>query len=264
MELIPSNYTDFLYWLKNQTETYWSQDPKTSLSEDKCPLWIYGAKWIGMTDEQIDEVQEKYSIAFTPEHREFLRILHTIDRKERVYEEYDSEEGEYYEQSFFRNWLEDDEDIKSRLNFVYNSMSEDVIRGSIWLNSWGKQPDTKEERRKIFDELYAKAPKLVPVTAHRFQVADMSLEKRPVLSILGADVVFYGSDFRYYLLDELSEHLNIYHREYDEEDGVWHWHVNEEYKGCFECYDKTKIPDIPFWKSFVLIDWTNHENNLHL
>ncbi|PSL33303.1 hypothetical protein CLV42_103286 [Chitinophaga ginsengisoli] len=48
---IPENYTDFLYWLKNQTENYWSQDPKTTTNEDKCPQWAYGAKWIGMSDE---------------------------------------------------------------------------------------------------------------------------------------------------------------------------------------------------------------------
>jgi hypothetical protein len=75
MEPIPENYTDFLYWLKNQTENYWSQDPTTTANEDKCPQWAYGARWIGMTDEQIDQVQEKYLIIFTPEHREFLKIL---------------------------------------------------------------------------------------------------------------------------------------------------------------------------------------------
>lgn len=246
MEPIPVNYTDFLHWLKDQTENYWSQDPRTSLNEDKCPQWIHGAKWTGMTDEQIDLVQERYAIIFTPEHREFLRILHTIDRKAKVFEDYDSEEGPYYECSFFRNWLEDDEDIKPRLNNVYDAISEDIKRNKFWLNSWGMRPETAEERMEIFNELYATAPKLVPVCGHRYQVADMSLEKRPVLSILGADIVYYGSDFRYYLLQEISDHLNIYHRVYDEEDQAWCWTVNDEYKDCFEYYDKTRLPDMPF------------------
>jgi hypothetical protein len=261
---IPENYTDFLYWLKNQTENYWSQDPKTTTNEDKCPQWAYGAKWIGMTDEQIDHVQEKYSIIFTPEHREFLRILHTIDRKEKVYSEYGSEEGEYYECSFFRNWLEDYEEIRLRLPSVYEPISEDVANNKFWINSWGKRYDTVEDRMNIFNKLYEKAPKLVPVMGHRFQVADLSLDKRPVLSILGTDVVFYGSDFRFYLLQEIREHLNIYHREYDEEDKTWYWTLNKEYSNIFEYFDKTKLPDTPFWKSFFLFDWTDHNNNVNL
>ncbi len=264
MRPIPANYTDFLYWLKHHTEHFWSQDPRTSLSENKCPQWAYGAKWIGMTDEQIDQVQEKYSITFTPEHREFLRILHTIDRKAKVYEDDAIEEGSFVEQPFFRNWLEDEEDIRWALKAVHDYISEDITRSAFWLNSWGAKPDTAEERIRIFNELYAKAPKLVPVHAHRYQVADLSLEKRPVLSILGTDVVYYGSDFRYYLLNEMAAHLDIYHREYDKEDNVWYWVENEEYKACFEYYDKAKLSPLPFWNNFVLYDWTNHANNVHL
>ncbi|OQP44428.1 hypothetical protein A4H97_08590 [Niastella yeongjuensis] len=52
MNPIPENYTDFLHWLKDHTETYWAQDPRTSMNEAKCPLWIFGAKWVGMTEGQ--------------------------------------------------------------------------------------------------------------------------------------------------------------------------------------------------------------------
>ncbi|MBO9728553.1 MAG: hypothetical protein J7623_07950 [Chitinophaga sp.] len=261
---IPKDYIDFLHWLKNHTEDYWSRDPETSTSENKCPKWIHGAKWIGMTDEQIDEVEERYGFTFTPDHRLFLKILHTIDRKERVYEYYGSEEGEYYECSFMRNWLTDDEDIKPRLNSVYDRILKDVIANKFWINSWGTRSGNVEERVNIFNEKYAKAPRLVPVIAHRYQVADLSLETNPVLSILGTDIVYYGTDFRHYLLKELSEHLNIYHSVFDEEDQVWYWEVNDEYKDYFESYDKNNLPEFPFWKSFVLFDWTNHANNIHL
>jgi hypothetical protein len=264
MTHILSNYTDFLYWLKEHTEHFWSQDPRISLSENKCPQWAYGAKWIGMTDEQIDRVQDKYSITFTPEHRQFLSILHTIDRKEKIYESCGNEENSFVERPFFRNWLEDDEDIMAALNAVYDNMSKDVSRAAFWLKSWGAKPDTAEERIKIFNELYARAPKLVPVNGHRYQVADLSLEKRPVLSILGTDIVYYGSDFRNYLINEIPEHLDIYHREYSKENDEWDWAVNEEYKDYVEYYDKSKLPHIPFWNSFVLYDWTSNAKNVRL
>ncbi|OQP44429.1 hypothetical protein A4H97_08595 [Niastella yeongjuensis] len=132
------------------------------------------------------------------------------------------------------------------------------------MNSWGLRSTNAEERISIFDELFKKAPKLVPVMGHRYQVADMSLEKRPVLSILGTDVVYYGSDFRYYLLNEIKDHLNIYHKVYDEEDDTWYWNFNDGFEDTFEYYDRTKLPELPFWKSFVLFDWTNHANNVNL
>lgn len=137
MNPIPTNYTEFLYWLKDHTENYWSQDPKTSTNEDKCPHWAYEAKWIGMTNEQIDQVQHKYLITFTPEHREFLKIMHTIDRNEEL------EECCY--------------------------------------------------------------------------------------------------------------------------PGASYWVLNEEYKDdTFEYLEKANLPNIPFWRSFYLFDWTNHANNVNL
>jgi hypothetical protein len=256
MELIPASYTDFLHWFKNQTENYWSHSPGTSLNEDNCPIWIHDAKWIGMTDEQIDLTEQRYAITFTPEHREFLRILHTIDRKQKVFEQDGSEEGLYTETSFLRNWLEDD-DIGRRLNDVHNEISNDIKTGKMWPNSWGQCPETVEERMKIFSKLYATAPKLIPIAGHKYQVVDVPGEKKPVLSILGTDIVYYGSDFRYYLLNEMRDHLNVYHREYDEEDKVWYWAVNNEDKNLFEHIDKNKGADIPFWKDFILHDWTN-------
>ncbi|HWK06842.1 MAG TPA: hypothetical protein VNS58_24580 [Puia sp.] len=53
-----------------------------------------------------------------PEHRDFLKILHTIDRKEEVerspYPEGDKPTIE--KTPFFYNWLEDEAEIRSRLN----------------------------------------------------------------------------------------------------------------------------------------------------
>jgi hypothetical protein len=265
MLTIPLNYTDFLFWLKDETEHYWSQDK--SSHEYPCPAWLHGAKWIGLTEEQIADKEEKYKITFTPEHKEFLQILHTIDRKERVYEEYGSETGSYVERSFLRNWLEDDEDILYYLNVVYTDIFEAVKMDRLWFNSWGTRPERVEERIAIFEKLYANAPKLTPVAYHRYQVADMNLEKRPVLSIAGLDIIYYGSDFRHYLALELREYFGTYlleYLQYDDENHVWYLIETDDYadESTYRC--KTKLPDLPFWQSFALMDWTNHANNVNL
>lgn len=260
-------YTDFLYWLKEHTENHWNQDPNLTLGEGQrtCEQWACGAKWIGMTDDQIDGVQARYSIRFTPEHREFLRIMHAVDRKARYYEYYGEEEGKCYEQSLFRNWLEDHDEIESRLTFPYDCMVEDTLAGKgVWLKSWGPEPETPEERLRIFHENWAVGPPLVPILGHRYQVADLTLEQRPVLSIIGFDVVWYGNNFRQYLLHELNRHLDIYEPVFNEIERIWYPEVREEYKVLFEPYDKHKLPDIPFWTKLAQFDLFDHSQNDHL
>ncbi|RQO41651.1 hypothetical protein DBR39_03220 [Chryseobacterium sp. KBW03] len=101
---IPSNLTEFLYWVKERTEKLWSVDA------ENCPKGFYGAKWQGLSEEQIDQIQRKYNVSFIPEHKEFLKILHAIDKKEIVEYEYD---GELIteERDFFYNWLADEKEV---------------------------------------------------------------------------------------------------------------------------------------------------------
>lgn len=73
---IPVNFIDFLYWISERTENVWSVD-----DESFCPKGFYGAKWQPLSEEQIDSIELKYAIKFTSEHREFLKILHAIDKK---------------------------------------------------------------------------------------------------------------------------------------------------------------------------------------
>lgn len=260
------NYSDFLHWLKDHTENHWNQDPQLPLGQRTCPQWACGAKWIGMTDKQIDQVQQKYSITFTPEHREFLRIMHTVDRKARDYVYLGKEKGEFHERSFFRNWLEDDEEIKTRLTAAYDWMIEDVRNGNgLWLKSWGQQPSDPEERVRVFSSILAKAPQLVPVTSHRYQVTGPSFEQRPVLSTIGFDIVWYGGNFRHYLWNELQPYLDIWILNEDHgEPEIWDPQVKEMYTDCFEYYDETKLPAIPFWRSLVVYDRHDHSKNDHL
>ncbi|AXY72465.1 hypothetical protein D3H65_00060 [Paraflavitalea soli] len=134
---IPEDFSAFLYWLKEKTEDFWSKDPKTSTGNFKCEEWIYGAKWIGLTDDEIDAVEAKYAVRFMPEHRAFLRILHTIDRKEKI--EHADEDGVVIEERpFFYNWLQDDKEIKEYLDWPFRTIFEDVTSpNGVWLKALG-------------------------------------------------------------------------------------------------------------------------------
>lgn len=256
MKHIPENITDFLYWVKEQTESFWSVDPKASGNRAVCEDWVYGAKWKGLTDEQIQQVELKYNIRFTPEHREFLRILHAIDRPKKVtYEHYLDDDGNVLveEYPFFYNWLENDKEIKDKLKWPFETILDDVKgANAVWLKSWGIKPDAEEEVNKIVSDWYARTPSLLPLTSHRFIVSDLNLVHRPVLSVWGSDIIVYGWNLRSYLLKELAEHLNILELIYDEDDGCYYSELTSEVKSIFAqdfTYDENR--HIPFWEEMI-------------
>lgn len=251
MKIIPENFIEFLYWIKNETESLWGQDPEAFHFEK----WLHGAKWIGMTNNQIDEVEEKYIIKFTPEHREFLKILHTLDRKEK-YEYLDDEELIIEENSFFYNWLEDDEEIKRKLTWPFEEVSRDIFRETnhpFWLDSWGKRLESKEEKRKLFTDVFQKSPQLIPIKSHRFVVSDITLKHRPILSIWGTDTIVYGWTLRTYLINELKYYLDIWKDVYDEEDQQYYSDLNDEAQKIHNNdYKYHPSKTIPFWQEIIL------------
>lgn len=257
---IPEDYTEFLYWVKERTEAFWSKNPETSEDDFVCEKWAYGARWIGLSDSEIDSIENAYSIKFTPEHREFLKVLHSIDRKEIIeYTETFDEDAEIKESyhPFFYNWLSDKEEIEYRLDWPYRTIFEDVLGANkVWLESWGMtRPKSDEEKEKLFSEWFNQAPKILPITGHRFVVNDANYY--PVLSIYGSDIIVYGWNMRHYLLNELQEHLNLHELVYDEEDNEWYSEPIKEFQEInnFE-YGEAKNKVIPIWEEMILF-WSS-------
>lgn len=255
---IPEDYIEFLHWVKERTENFWSKNPETSEDDFVCEDWIYGAKWIGLSEEEIDVIEEAYQITFSPEHRAFLNILHTIDRKEVI--EYtdsfeDNAEVKFNHRPFFYNWQKDAEEIREAMEWPYRTIFEDVTGpNKVWLKSWGSvRPKSDEDKEKIFSEWFKKTPKLLPITSHRSVVCDLESKQEPVLSIWGSDIIVYGWNMRHYLLNELKEHLDLFELVYDKEDDEWyHEFVKELGEINISEYEQSKTKDIPLWKEMIL------------
>ena len=254
---IPENYTNFLYWVKEMTESFWDRKSDNATDDFKCEEWLYGAKWIGLKEREIDNIEKRYSIKFTQEHREFLKILHTIDRKEEI------EHAETIDvnikiiiekRPFFYNWLEDDIEIKERLEWPHRTILDDVLGvNQVWLQSWGARPQSTEDKTNIFLSWYNKAPRLLPVTSHRFSVSDPGLKDKPILSVWGSDIIVYGWNFRHYLLNELKEHLGLLELVCDEEDECYYSEYVKELQDINKHeYALSKEKDIPFWKEMIM------------
>ena len=244
---IPENFTEFLYWIKKRTEALWS-------NEDDCLKGFYGAKWQPLAEEQINSIELKYSIKFISEHREFLKVLHAIDKKEII--EYEDENGETIleEHMLFYNWLEDEKEIQERLHNLSDWLFSDVEGANkVWLKSWGIKPKSKEKRKEIFDEWFSKIPKLIPMLGHRFVVSDANLKWKPILSMWGSDIIVMGWDFRTYLLNEMRNHLDIHIQVFDEEDQMFYPELLPEIQEVFDenfKYNTTK--DVPYLKEMML------------
>ncbi|WP_262151520.1 hypothetical protein [Chryseobacterium foetidum] len=244
---IPENFTEFLYWIKKRTETLWS-------NEDDCVQGLYGAKWQPLTEEQIDSIELKYSIKFITEHREFLKVLHAIDKKEIF--EYEDENGEVVleEHMLFYNWLDDEEEIQHRFHGLSDWLFFDVEGGNeVWLKSWGIKPKSEAKRKEVFDEWFSKIPQLIPMLGHRFVVSDSNLKWKPILSMWGTDIIVMGWDFRTYLLNELKNHLDIHIQVFDEEDQMFYPELLPEVQEIFDQnfkYDESK--DVPYLKEMML------------
>ncbi len=268
----PEDLTDFLYWVKETTEEYWSKVPHDEL--------IHGAKWLPLTDQQIDELEVRYSIKFGVEHRAFLRILHTIDKhyqneeqepeeelpvdeeERREESEEEKKEREFwsppYRPSFFYNWITEKEWIESRLAWIDDFYTSSILGiNKSWLNSWGPRPESDEEKVRIFREWYHKAPRLLPITAHTFLMDDAGHGLRPVMSVHGFDTIIMAWSLRHFLLREFDKELGLTAIYYDED-------YPEGYldlvKGIPELDALQAIrlddADIPYWKE--VLTYYNH------
>ena len=253
---IPENYIEFLHWVKERTESFRSKNPENSEDDFVCENWAYGAKWVGLTDTEIDSIEGEYGIIFSLDHRAFLKILHSIDRKEVVeYTETFAEDAEikFDEMPFFYNWINDKEEIKEALNWPYRTIFEDVVgTNKVWLESWGKiRPNSDKEKESIFSEWFNLTPKVIPITGHRFVVCNV--QDNPVLSIYGSDIIVYGWNMRHYLLNELKEHLGLFELIYDKDDDEWYSEPIKEFQEInnFE-YGKAKEKNIPIWEDMIL------------
>lgn len=246
----PENINDFLTWVKVTTEVAWSK-----VSEDD---FFYGAQWLPLSEEEIDNLEMKYSIKFGSEHRAFLRVLHTINKRNPTYDEMvesdeDSEVKWYGQPSYFYNWITDNKWIESRLNWPYETILQDILGvNQFWLKSWEPHLSTDQEKIRVFSSWYNNAPKLLPITAHTFLMNHEAIGLKAVLSVWGSDTIVCAWNLRHYLMRKFPQELNIQEMVYDEEDKCYY---GEIMKGIPELDILETIrladADILYWKEII-------------
>lgn len=168
---------DFLEWLRDATEEGWRE-------------WL-GARWRDpLTDAEIDALERRWDVRFTPDHRLFLRVLHTTT---------DTKRGG----PLFYDWRDDAAGIQRAFDWLVEGLVFDVEQGALWPESWGVRPEVASWRQRRVAELVAAAPRLVPISGHRYVLSEPNV----VLSVHQSDIIVYGGDLRGYLLAELGAWL---------------------------------------------------------
>jgi hypothetical protein len=235
--------------------------PTDSLEKIECEPWLYGAKWQGLTDNQIDAIEKEFAIKFTVEHRAFLRILHAIDRYEYVDLEEDDGSIITGKRPYFYNWLVDHDTIKKYLHWPYDTILNDVLgKPNVWLRSWGKRPDSTHEKETVFAKWYHKAPPLLPLQAHTFLISDPNLENRPVLSVWGADTIIKGWSLKAYLVSEFVPALGLLEMKYSVEDNLYYPEYKEGIEPIIDEYFQFELKHhLPYWEE--IIRYYGHSHN---
>ena len=210
--------------------------------------WVRGTRWTGgLADGDIDAIEQRLGAPLGAQHRLFLATLHATEpimRGARFVDPDGATMGEApsggvermepIDRPGFYHWLRDELAIAEARRGVVDGIAFDVEHNALWPTEWGARPTTAEERRARLLQLVDAAPPLLPLYAHRFAVGGLHGESGVVLSVYQSDIIVYGSDLRGYLLNELSELIDVPRTDAD---------------------DARAAARIPFWGRFVCGDW---------
>jgi hypothetical protein len=139
----------------------------------------------GLTDAEVDRIENQFSFRFPPDLRSFLQTAVPIWNSPRWHTATDAE---------IQRWL--DRPIEGILF--------DVEHNGFWIPEWGEQGDDIRQALEVARAKIIRAPKLIPILGHR-SIPELPNEAgNPIFSVYGGDTVYYGFDLEDYLRHEFN------------------------------------------------------------
>jgi hypothetical protein len=140
----------------------------------------------GLTDSEVEHVENKFNFRFPPDLRAFLQAALPIGER-------------------FPDWRSgNDDQLRERLNWPLHGLLFDVEHNAFWLAEWGPRPELLEDAFRIATSRVDAAPKLIPIYAHRFMPDRPQESGNPVFSVYQTDIIYYGFDLEDYLRHEFN------------------------------------------------------------
>jgi hypothetical protein len=141
----------------------------------------------GMSEWELDHVEERWGFRFAPEHRTLLGVgLPTGSRS-------------------WPDWRDGDpEDLAERLAWPVHGVLFDVEHNGFWHSDWDPRPTGTQDALEVARTYLAKVPVMVPIHSHRYLLADADRSGTPVLSMYQTDIIYYGTDLVDYFHHEFG------------------------------------------------------------
>ena len=200
----------FLRWFRERTEETWRRYQTRTFEEYVASRvggrdWQQGTCWQGgLSEQEIATIEQHYDVRFPPDYRLFLQMLHCVDRPCVGAKYSDGETMTPATTALFYNWQTDAEALQAAYAWLVEGLFFDVQQNDLWLQSWGEKPTTAEAQEARVRELMNAAPRLIPVSGHRYLLAEPCEAGNPVLSIYQSDMIIYGVDLHDYFLTEFG------------------------------------------------------------
>ncbi|HEU4783231.1 MAG TPA: hypothetical protein VFS83_07825, partial [Ktedonobacterales bacterium] len=197
MEIPPRFGEEFLYWFRKRTEEAWAGGYPRQ-------------RWLpGLSEEEIAGIERAWDLRFPPDYRLFLRLLHAVGEEMSADSRSRKRLVPVSKSKIVYNWLLDTKDLRRMFAWPFDGFAFDLEHNDLWLPKWGERPLTAGARRKRLREAISSAPKLIPITGHRYLLAEPLRAGNPVLSVYGLDIIIYGTDLRRFLLIEFAHLLGV-------------------------------------------------------
>src|SRR5438094_2772059 len=215
-EVVPSELdATFFRWLRQRTEQAWASYRTKPFSAYEAAGvggrdWKQGSHWSrGLSDAQINKLETEWSLRFPPDYRLFLKELHSVDRPMDGAKFVEGNKLVPRKEPSFYNWLTDKDSLQRAFRWPAEGLLFDVERNDLWLQSWGKKPETIGERKRRLMELLDRAPRLIPVFGSAYLLAEPCQAGNPVFGVWQDDITLAGADLRTYILTALAGLLGL-------------------------------------------------------
>jgi len=136
----------------------------------------------GMSECELQAVEERYGFTFAPQHRLMLSVALPLDAiPERP-------------RSLWPNWRQPDNQLDDHVGWPVDGLLGAVRREHLWLDEWPPVPSSTIDAVALAEEFLASAPRLVPVRGFVYLPGAEWAVREPLVSVHEDDVYVFDDD----------------------------------------------------------------------
>jgi len=140
----------------------------------------------GLNETEIEVIEKDFGFKFPPDLRALLKHVLPVS-------------------SNFPNWRSGcRSSLESQIEEPVLGITMCVDDSDYWLPEWGEKPKDPKRALVKATKIIRSYPKLIPVFSHRYMPSEPHEAGNPILSVVGLDIIVYGSNLLNYFLSEFN------------------------------------------------------------